>query len=194
MATGKRRGFWRAFALAEGEGYGRNPACGVPSAGLRPNSRASSEQKACCPCAPVRIIISIRTWGRALFGARPHVLAEGEGFEPPDPCRSSVFKFYFLFVFFRLLLLFNRPNYRKISVLTALLSDNPGFLLCFGIVPCSLSLLIFSTFLTAFCRDFVDCFAWIKKFICCFILFLFLTNTRRGAKQIFAYQSNQESV
>lgn len=124
----------------------------------------------------------------------PLFLAEAEGFEPPCPCGQTVFKFYFLFVFFRLLLLFNRPNYRKISVLTALLSDNPGFLLCFGIVPCSLSLLIFSTFLTAFCRDFVDCFAWIKKFICCFILFLFLTNTRRGAKQIFAYQSNQESV
>lgn len=122
------------------------------------------------------------------------LMAEAEGFEPPWRCRQTVFKFYFLFVFFRLLLLFNRPNYRKISVLTALLSDNPGFLLCFGIVPCSLSLLIFSTFLTAFCRDFVDCFAWIKKFICCFILFLFLTNTRRGAKQIFAYQSNQESV
>ena len=87
MAAGKRRGFCRAFTLAEGEGYGRNPACGVPSAGLRPNSRASPKQKACCPCAPVRIIISIRTWGRALFGARPHVLAEGEGFGLREPCR-----------------------------------------------------------------------------------------------------------
>ena len=86
------------------------------------------------------------------FGA----LAEGEGFGPPDACTSTVFKFYFLFVVFRLLLLFNRPNYRKISVLTALLSDNPGFLLCFGIVSRSLSFLIFSAFLTAFCRDFVD--------------------------------------
>ena len=86
------------------------------------------------------------------FGA----LAEGEGFEPPDPCRSSVFKFYPAFVAYRLLLLFNSPNCRKISVLTALLSDNSGFLLCFGIVPRSLAFLIFSAFLTAFCRDFVD--------------------------------------
>ena len=131
-----------------------------------------------------------KTGQRALF----FLVAEGEGFEPPEALTSTVFKFYFLFVVFRLLLLFNRPNYRKISVLTALLSDNPGFLLCFGIVSRSLSLLIFSAFLTAFCRGFVDCFAWIKKFICCFILFLFITNTRHGAKQIFAYQSNQESV
>ena len=86
----------------------------------------------------------------------PHVLAEGEGFEPPDPCRSSVFKFYSAFVVFRLLLLFSSPNCRKISVLTALLFDNSGFLLCFGIVSHSLALLIFSAFLTAFCRDFVD--------------------------------------
>lgn len=121
-------------------------------------------------------------------------LAESEGFEPPDALTSTVFKFYPASVVCRLLLLFNSPNCRKISVLTALLSDNSGFLLCFGIVSRSLSLLIFSIFLSAFCRDFVDCFAWIKKFICCFILFLFLTNTRHGAKQIFAYQSNQESV
>ena len=107
---------------------------------------------------------------------------------------QTVFKFYSAFVVFRLLLLFSSPNCRKISVLTALLSDNSGFLLCFGIVSHSLALLIFSAFLTTFCRDFVDCFAWIKKFICCFILFLFPTNTRHGAKQIFAYQSNQESV
>ena len=124
----------------------------------------------------------------------PSFLAEGEGFEPPDACTSTVFKFYPAFVVFRLLLLFNSPNCRKISVLTALLSDTSGFLLCFGIVSHSLALLIFSAFLTTFCRDFVDCFAWIKKFICCFILFLFPTNTRHGAKQIFAYQSNQESV
>ena len=121
-------------------------------------------------------------------------LAEAEGFEPPWACTQTVFKFYFLFVVFRLLLLFSSPNCRKISVLTALLFDNSGFLLCFGIVSHSLALLIFSAFLTAFCRGFVDCFAWIKKFICCFILFLFPTNTRHGAKQIFAYQSNQESV
>ena len=121
-------------------------------------------------------------------------LAEGEGFEPPDAFTSTVFKSYPSFVVCRLLLLFNSPNCRKISVLTALLFDNSGFLLCFGIVSRSLSLLIFSAFLTAFCRGFVDCFARIKKFICCFILFLFLTNTRHGAKQIFAYQSNQESV
>lgn len=121
-------------------------------------------------------------------------LAEGEGFEPPEAFTSTVFKFYSAFVVFRLLLLFSSPNCRKISVLTALLSDNSGFLLCFGIVSHSLALLIFSAFLTTFCRDFVDCFAWIKKFICCFILFLFPTNTRHGAKQIFAYQSNQESV
>ena len=121
-------------------------------------------------------------------------LAEGEGFEPPEALTSTVFKFYSAFVVFRLLLLFSSPNCRKISVLTALLSDNSGFLLCFGIVSHSLALLIFSAFLTTFCRDFVDCFAWIKKFICCFILFLFPTNTRHGAKQIFAYQSNQESV
>ena len=121
-------------------------------------------------------------------------LAEREGFEPPEAFTSTVFKFYSAFVVFRLLLLFSSPNCRKISVLTALLSDNSGFLLCFGIVSHSLALLIFSAFLTTFCRDFVDCFAWIKKFICCFILFLFPTNTRHGAKQIFAYQSNQESV
>lgn len=124
----------------------------------------------------------------------PLFLAEAEGFEPPCPCGQTVFKFYSAFVVFRLLLLFSSPNCRKISVLTALLSDNSGFLLCFGIVSHSLALLIFSAFLTTFCRDFVDCFAWIKKFICCFILFLFPTNTRHGAKQIFAYQSNQESV
>ena len=127
-------------------------------------------------------------------GSYAHRLAEGEGFEPPDAFTSTVFKFYSAFVVFRLLLLFSSPNCRKISVLTALLSDNSGFLLCFGIVSHSLALLIFSAFLTTFCRDFVDCFAWIKKFICCFILFLFPTNTRHGAKQIFAYQSNQESV
>ena len=121
-------------------------------------------------------------------------LAEAEGFEPPWAFTQTVFKFYPASVVCRLLLLSNSPNCRKISVLTALLSDNSGFLLCFGIVSRSLSLLIFSIFLSAFCRDFVDCFAWIKKFICCFILFLFLTNTRHGAKQIFAYQSNQESV
>ena len=67
-----------------------------------------------------------------------------------------VFKFYPAFVVCRLLWLFNSPNFRKISVLTALLSENSGFLLCLSIVSCSLLLLIFSTFLTAFCRDFVD--------------------------------------
>ena len=94
---------------------------------------------------------------RTRFQSSYHFLmAEGEGFEPPDPCRSSVFKFYPAFVAYRLLLLFNSPNFRKISVLTALLFDNSGFLLCFGIVSHSLALLIFSAFLTAFCRDFVD--------------------------------------
>ena len=83
-------------------------------------------------------------------------LAEAEGFEPPWACTQTVFKFYPTFVACRLLLLFNSPNCRKISVLTARLSDTSGFLLCFGIVPRSLSLLIFSAFLTAFCRDFVD--------------------------------------
>ena len=83
-------------------------------------------------------------------------VAEREGFEPPDSCPSTVFKFYSAFVVFRLLLLFSSPNCRKISVLTALLFDNSGFLLCFGIVSHSLALLIFSAFLTAFCRDFVD--------------------------------------
>lgn len=138
--------------------------------------------------------LSYQRQQKARLFCRAFALAEGEGFEPPDPCRSPVFKSYPAFDACHLLLLFNSPNCRKISVLTALLSDNPGFLLCFGIVSRSLSLLIFSAFLTAFCRGFVDCFAWIKKFICCFILFLFLTNTRHGAKQIFAYQSNQESV
>ena len=94
-------------------------------------------------------------------------LAEGEGFEPPDPRGSSVFKFYPAFVACHLLLLFNNPNCRKISVLTALLSDNSGFLLCFGTVSRSLLLLISSAFLTAFCRDFVDVkgniFAYIGK-------------------------------
>ena len=84
------------------------------------------------------------------------VLAEAEGFEPPWACTQTVFKFYSAFVVFRLLLLFSSPNCRKISVLTALLSDNSGFLLCFGIVSHSLALLIFSAFLTTFCRDFVD--------------------------------------
>ena len=83
-------------------------------------------------------------------------LAEAEGFEPPWACTQTVFKFYSAFVVFRLLLLFSSPNCRKISVLTALLFDNSGFLLCFGIVSHSLALLIFSAFLTAFCRDFVD--------------------------------------
>ena len=83
-------------------------------------------------------------------------LAEAEGFEPPWACTQTVFKFRSAFVAYRLLLLFNSPNCRKISVLTALLSDNSGFLLCFGIVPRSLAFLIFSAFLTAFCRDFVD--------------------------------------
>ena len=83
-------------------------------------------------------------------------MAESEGFEPPDALTSHVFKFYPAFVAFRLLLLFNSPNFRKISVLTALLFDNSGFLLCFGIVSRSLSLFIFSVFLTVFCRDFVD--------------------------------------
>lgn len=47
-------------------------------------------------------------------------------------------------------------NYYNSSVLTDLLFDNSGFLLCFGIVSRSLLLLISSAFLTAFCRDFVD--------------------------------------
>ncbi len=89
-------------------------------------------------------------------GSYAHRLAEGEGFEPPEALTSTVFKFYSAFVVFRLLLLFSSPNCRKISVLTALLFDNSGFLLCFGIVSHSLALLIFSAFLTAFCRDFVD--------------------------------------
>lgn len=109
-------------------------------------------------------------------------LAEGEGFEPPEALTSTVFKSYPAFDACHLLLLFNSPNCRKISVLTALLSDTSGFLLSFSIVPCSLVLFLFSVFLTAFCRGFVDCFARIKKFICCFILFLFLTNTRHGAR------------
>ena len=83
-------------------------------------------------------------------------MAEGEGFEPPDTFASTVFKFYPASVACRLLVLFNSPNCRKISVLTALLSDNSGFLLCFSIVPRSLLLLIFNAFLTAFCRWFVD--------------------------------------
>ena len=83
-------------------------------------------------------------------------MAEGEGFEPPDACASTVFKFYPAFVACRLLLLFNSPNCRKISVLTALLSDTSGFLLCFGIVSRLLLILIFNAFLTAFCRCFVD--------------------------------------
>ena len=84
------------------------------------------------------------------------LLAEREGFEPPEAFTSTVFKFYPASVACRLLVLFNSPNCRKISVLTALLSDNSGFLLCFSIVPRSLLLLIFNAFLTAFCRWFVD--------------------------------------
>lgn len=83
-------------------------------------------------------------------------MAEAEGFEPPRAFAQTVFKFYPTFVACRLLLLFNSPNCRKINGLTALLSDTSGFLLCFGIVSRSLSFLIFSAFLTAFCRDFVD--------------------------------------
>jgi len=90
--------------------------------------------------------------GKTLF----FLLAEGEGFEPPEAFTSTVFKFYPASVACRLLVLFNSPNCRKISVLTALLSDNSGFLLCFSIVPRSLLLLIFNAFLTAFCRWFVD--------------------------------------
>ena len=87
---------------------------------------------------------------------RVPVLAEGEGFEPPDPCRSSVFKFRSAFVACHSSLISNSLNYRKVSVLTAFLSVNSGFLLCLSLVSCSLSLLIFNTFLTAFCRDFVE--------------------------------------
>lgn len=83
-------------------------------------------------------------------------MAEAEGSNPRELLTQTVFKFYSAFVVFRLLLLFSSPNCRKISVLTALLFDNSGFLLCFGIVSHSLALLIFSAFLTAFCRDFVD--------------------------------------
>ena len=86
----------------------------------------------------------------------PLFLAKAEGFEPPCPCGQTVFKFYPSFVACRLLLLFDSPNCRKISVLTALLSDNSGLLLCLGIVSHSLSLLVFSAFSTAFCRDLVD--------------------------------------
>ena len=84
------------------------------------------------------------------------LLAEREGFEPPEALASTVFKFYPASVACRLLVLFNSPNCRKISVLTALLSENPGFLLCLSIVSCSSLLLIFNAFLTAFCRWFVD--------------------------------------
>ena len=144
---------------------------------------------------PFESHLTLRNKNKGTLNKMPlRLLAEAGGFEPPWAFTQTVFKFYPASVVCRLLLLSNSPNCRKISVLTALLSDNSGFLLCFGIVSRSLSLLIFSIFLSAFCRDFVDCFAWIKKFICCFILFLFLTNTRHGAKQIFAYQSNQESV
>ena len=83
-------------------------------------------------------------------------VAEAEGFEPPWAFTQTVFKFYPTFVACRLLLLFNSPICRKISDLTALLSDNSGFLLCFGTVSRSLSLLIFNVYLAAFCRDLVD--------------------------------------
>ena len=177
----QKSGHKAAFFAGGRWGIQPKPLKGSPrlSCARTPNGRSHPRTRSASKKRPAR--------GRFL-------LAEGEGFEPPDRCRSSVFKFYPASVACRLLLLFNSPNCRKISVLTALLSDNPGFLLCFGIVSRSLSLLIFSAILTAFCRGFVDCYAWIKKFICCFILFLFLTNTRHGAKQIFAYQSNQESV
>ncbi len=180
--------------MAEGEGFVRS---GESRDGIAIDARRPRKRRGAF-CRSRHVISAIprlkRQEKRQSVLALPFSVAEGEGFEPPEAFTSTVFKFYFLFVVFRLLLLFNRPNYRKISVLTALLFDNSGFLLCFGIVSHSLALLIFSAFLTAFCRGFVDCFAWIKKFICCFILFLFPTNTRHGAKQIFAYQSNQESV
>lgn len=106
-------------------------------------------------------------------------MAEGEGFEPPDTFASTVFKFYPAFVACCSLFLFNSPNCRKISVLTALLSDTSGFLLCFGIVPCSLSLLIFSTVLTAFCRDFVDAIYIYLKI--CYNIFTVLRFLIRGS-------------
>ena len=115
------------------DGFGRCASSREPAGVLTPHAAKTAERKTALP-----------------------LLAEGEGFEPPDACTSTVFKFYPAFVAFRLLLLFNSPNFRKISVLAALLFDNSGFLLCFGIVSRSLSLFIFSVFLTVFCRDFVD--------------------------------------
>ena len=182
MASQPQAAATSGFALVR-HGCGMPPQAGIPQ-----------PWRALAPPPSNPSLYSFSGNGEQAVACSPFPLAEGEGFEPPEAFTSTVFKFYFLFVVFRLLLLFSSPNCRKISVLTALLSDNSGFLLCFGIVSHSLALLIFSAFLTTFCRDFVDCFAWIKKFICCFILFLFPTNTRHGAKQIFAYQSNQESV
>lgn len=79
------------------------------------------------------------------------------------------FKFYPAFDACHLLLLFNSPNCRKISVLTAILSDNPSFLLCFGMVSHSLALLIFNVFLTVFVDVNGNIFAHISKNITIYI-------------------------
>ena len=115
------------------DGFGRCASSREPAGVLTPHTAKTAERKTALP-----------------------FLAEGEGFEPPDACTSTVFKFYPSFVACCLLLLFNNPNCRKISGLTTLLSDNPGFLSCLSIISRSLAFLIFSAFLTAFCRDFVD--------------------------------------
>ena len=138
------------------DGFGRCASSREPAGVLTPHAAKTAERKTALP-----------------------FLAEGEGFEPPDACTSTVFKFYPAFVAYRLLLLFNSPNCRKISVLTALLSDNSGFLLCLSIISRSLAFLIFSTFLTVFCRGFVDAIYICLKI--CYNIFTVLCFLIRGS-------------
>ena len=139
------------FLLAEREGF-------APLAARPGEQRLSAVQfaKFALRCFTLTQTARSRSRLHPRIPLNDAVLAEREGFEPPEAFASTVFKFYPASVACRLLVLFNSPNCRKISVLTALLSDNSGFLLCFSIVPRSLLLLIFNAFLTAFCRWFVD--------------------------------------
>ena len=82
-------------------------------------------------CEPKRERRHSRTPCLDRFEPKLAAIAEAEGFKPPWAFTQTVFKFYSSFVACRLLLLFNNPNCRKISGLTARLSDNSGFLLCF---------------------------------------------------------------
>ena len=137
-----------SFAVAEAEGYSLR--CLLRKLLIIANRESNCLRQIAAPC---QRFSQIKIPG---YISRYFYLAEAEGFEPPWACTQTVFKFYPAFIACCSLFLFNSPNCRKISVLTALLSDTSVFLLCFGIVSRSLLLLISSAFLTAFCRDFVE--------------------------------------